>query len=371
MRAVHRWGLVAAACALAVIVPAGVRAWPVPDRDLSAAQVLALVRAGEGTAYSGTVETRGRLGLPVSDHFTDIADLLGGDTRLQVWWRSGQDWRVDKLLDTGEIDLFHHGDATVEWNYERAEARTSVDPPIRLPRDADLLPGPLAGRALVAATPSDVSRLDPRRIAGVDTVGLRVTPSDPRTSIDHVDLWADPTTGAVLALDAYGTGSQPALSTAFSSISLRTPRPSATAFRPAPGVRQSVDDILDIADAANQFAPFAPPQEVAGLARTTSSRGAVGIYGAGLTQLMALPLQARDAGYLTDQLKANGATLVHGTPLLRVGPLGVYLMTSDRPVEVGVDAQEGPTFAWLVTGTVTDQTLVQAAADLVAGAQFR
>src|SRR6476469_2020741 len=147
MRAVHRWGLVVAACALAVIVPAGVRAWPVPDRALSAAQVLALVRAGEGTAYSGTVETRGRLGLPISDHFTDIADLLGGSTRLRVWWRGGQDWRVDRLLDTGEVDLFHHGRATIEWDYERAEARTSVDPPIRLPRDADLLPGPLAARA--------------------------------------------------------------------------------------------------------------------------------------------------------------------------------------------------------------------------------
>src|SRR4051812_30460363 len=140
MRAVHRWSLVAATCALAVVVPAGVRAWPVPDRDLSAVQVLALVRAGEDTAYSGTVEVRGRLGLPVSDHFTDVADLLGGETRLRVWWRSGQDWRVDRLLDTGEVDLFHHGDATVEWDYERAEARTSIDPTIRLPRDADLLP---------------------------------------------------------------------------------------------------------------------------------------------------------------------------------------------------------------------------------------
>jgi len=371
MRAVHRWGLVAAACALAVIVPAGVRAWPVPDRNLSAAELLALVRAGEGTAYSGTVETRGQLGLPVSDHFTDIADLLGGSTRLRVWWRSSQDWRVDKLLDTGEVDLFHHGDATIEWDYERAEARTGIDPAIRLPRDADLLPGPLAARAVVAATPSDVSRLAPRRIAGVDTVGLRVAPSDPRTSIDHVDLWADPATGAVLALDAYGTDSQPALSTTFTSISLQTPRPSATSFHPAPHVRQSVDDILDIADAANQFAPFMPPEEVAGLAKTAHSRGAVGIYGAGLTQLMALPLQSRDAGDLADQLTTNGATLVHGTPLLRVGPLGVYLVTTHQPVEVGVDSPEGLTFAWLVTGTVTDQTLVQAAADLVAGAQFR
>jgi hypothetical protein len=361
MRAVHRWSLVAATCALAVVVPAGVRAWPVPDRDLSAAQLLALVRAGEDTGYSGTVETRGRLGLPVSDHFTDIADLLGGDTRLRVWWRSSQDWRVDRLLDTGEVDLFHHGDATIEWDYERGEARSGIDPAIRLPRDADLLPSALAGRAVVDVTPSEVTRLAPRRVAGVDTVGLRVHPADPRSSIDHVDLWADPSTGAVLALDAYGADTQPALSTAFTSVTLRTPRPSATSFHPAPGLRQTVDAVLDIADAANQFAPVTPPAELAGLPKAAYSRDAVGVYGAGLTQLMALPLQSRDAAYLAEQLRTNGAATVHGTPLLRVGPLGVYLVTSHHPFD----------FAWLVTGTVTDDTLVQAGRDLVAGARYR
>jgi hypothetical protein len=362
MRAVHRWSLVAATCALAVVVPAGVRAWPVPDRDLTAAQALALVRAGQDTAYSGTVETRGRLGLPISDHFTDIADLLGGDTRLRVWWRSGEDWRVDRLLDTGEVDLFHHGDATVEWDYERAEARTSIDPTIRLPRDADLLPPTLARRALLGATSSEVSRLAPRRIAGIDTVGLRVDPSDPRTSIDHVDLWADPATGAVLGVDAYGTGTQPALSSVFTSVSLRTPRPSATSFHPAPGVRQTVDDILDIADAANQFAPVRPPVAVAGLVRSPYSRKAVGVYGAGLTQMMALPLRPEDAGYLTHQLLTSGATEVNGAPLLRVGPLGIYLVTSHQPFK---------SISWLLTGTLTDQTLVTAGRDLMAGTRYQ
>jgi hypothetical protein len=361
MRAIHRWSFVAMACALAVAVPAGVRAWPVPDRDLSAAQLLARVRSGQDTAYSGMVETRGRLGLPVSDHFTDIADLLGGDTRLRVWWRSSQDWRVDRLLDTGEIDLFHQGGTTVEWNYERAEARTSVDPTIRLPRDADLTPPALARRALVGASPNDLTRLPARRIAGVDTLGLRIDPSNPRTSVDHVDLWADPDTGVVLALHAYGVGAQPALSTAFTSVSLSTPDPSTTSFQPAPGVHQSFDNVLDIADAANQFAPVTPPEQVAGLIKSAYSREAVGIYGSGLTKVMALPLQARDAGYLADQLRTSGARLVHRQPLLRVGPLGAYLVISHEPFD----------FAWLVTGTVTDQTLIRAGTDLVAGARFR
>jgi hypothetical protein len=361
MRPIHRWSLVALACALIALVPMTVRALPVHDQPVSAAQLLAHVRAGDDTAYSGMVETTGRLGLPVSNHFTDVADLLGGDTRLRVWWRGSGDWRVDKLLTTGEVDMFHHGDATIRWDYERAEARTSVDPSIRLPRDADLLPPTLARRALDGATPEEVTRLPARRIAGIDALGLRLRPSDSRTTIDHVDLWADPATGLVLDFAAYGDGSQPAISTAFTSISVSTPPANATTFHPAPGVRESVDDILDIADAANQFAPVVPPERIAGLRKSPASREAVGIYGAGLTQVMALPLQSRDAGYLADQLRTSGAATVAGALLLRAGPLGVYLVFSHDPFD----------FAWLLTGTVTDDTLVRAAADLQAGTSFR
>ena len=55
------------------------------------------------------------------------------------------------------------------------------------------------------------------------------------------------------------------------------------------------------------------------------------------------------------------ATEDHGLLLLRVGPLGVGLTFSHEPFD----------FAWLVTGTVTDDTLVQAARDLDAGTRYR
>jgi hypothetical protein len=361
MRPTHRWSLVALAVSLVVLVPMSVRALPVPDQSVSARELLARVQGSERTAYSGMVEVHGRLGLPVSDHFTDIADLLGSDTRMRVWWRSADAWRVDKLLPTGEVDLFHHGRATIRWDYERAEAQTGIDPQVRLPRDADLLPPALAHRALTDADPADVTRLPARRIAGHDTLGLRLQPSDPRTSIDHVDLWADPDTGLVLALDVYGDGPQPALSTAFTSVDLSRPPARATSFHAAPGVHQSVDDVLDIADAANQYAPVLPPATVAGLPRSASSRAAVGIYGSGLTQVMALPLQSRDAGYLADQLRTSGAREIDGQLVLRAGPLGVALTFSHEPFD----------FAWLVTGTLTDDALVQAAHDLDAGARYR
>ena len=361
MRPFHRWSLVALAVALVVLVPMTVRALPVHDEAISATDLLARVQDSGATSYSGEVEVHGRLGLPVSDHFTDIADLLGSDTRMRVWWRSNDDWRVDKLLPTGEIDLFHHGRAMIRWDYERAEAQTSIDPSIRLPRDADLLPPALAHRALTDADPGDVTRLPARRIAGHDALGLRLTPSDPRTSIDHVDLWADADTGLVLAVNAYGSGPQPVLSTAFTQLHLTTPAPTDTAFRAAPGVRVTVDNVLDIADAANQYAPVRPPDTVAGLPRSPSSRQAVGLYGTGLAQVLAVPLQSRDAGYLAEQLRKSGAKETDGLLVLRADPLGVALTFSHRPFD----------FAWLVTGTVTDATLAQAARDLDADARFR
>src|SRR3954453_21189690 len=275
MRPLHRWTFVALAVALVVLVPITVRALPLPDQPISARDLLARVQAGEGAGYSGTVEVQGRLALPVSDHFTDIADLLGSDTRMRVWWRNPAQWRVDKLLPTGEIDLFHHGRATIRWDYERAEAQSGIEPRIRLPRDADLLPPALARRALTGVDPADLTRLPPRRIAVHDALGLRLDPSAPRTSIDHVDLWADPHTGVVLALDAYGDASQPALRTAFTSVDLDRPASRATTFHAARGLRQTVDDVLDIADAANQYAPVLPPDSVAGLAKSASAQDAV------------------------------------------------------------------------------------------------
>ncbi len=291
MRPIHRWSLVALACALITLVPMAVRALPVPDQSVGAAQLLARMRAGEGTSYSGMVETSGRLGLPVSDHFTDVADLLGGDTRMRVWWRGSTDWRVDKLLATGEVDLFHHGDATIRWDYERAEARTSVDPEIRLPRDADLLPPALARRVLDGATAPEVTRLPARRIAGHRRPRAAAAPQRPA----HQHRPRRP-----VGRPRHRPGARPRRRTATrrsrrsprrSPASRcarrpRTPRPST----PAPGLRESVDDILDIADAANQFAPVTPPDRVAGLPKSPSSPDGVGIYGHGLTQVMALPL---------------------------------------------------------------------------------
>src|SRR3954447_1867076 len=173
MRPVHRWGLAAVATALLLLTPYVGRARPVHDPEVTTADLVALVRDSAAAPYSGNVEVQGRLGLPIADHFTGLAGLFGGHTRLRVWWRGSDDWRVDRLLETGEVDLFHHGERTTEWNYERREARISIDPGIRLPRDSDLLPPQVARRALEGVELRDMTKLPARRVADVDAAGLR------------------------------------------------------------------------------------------------------------------------------------------------------------------------------------------------------
>jgi hypothetical protein len=352
MRPVHRWGFAAVATALVLLTPYAGRARPTHDPDVDTSAVVAAVRGSADASYSGLVEVRGRLALPIADHFTDLADLFGGQTRLRVWWRGEDDWRVDRLLDTGEVDLFHQGPQTVEWNYERGEAEASIDPAIRLPRDSDLLPPEVARRALDGTDPADVSRLPMRRVAGVDAVGLRVTVADSRSTIRHVDLWVDPATGITLAVDVYGEGAEPTVSSAFTTFSADRPGIDVTSFRPSRGVPVRQDHIIDIADAADQFGFVRPPATLAGLGKDAGRAAAV--YGSGLTRLLALPLPGHEADQLAYRLFRSGAQRSQGRPLLRVGPLGVVI--SHTVGSRGI--------RWLLAGTLTDEALLEAAADL-------
>jgi hypothetical protein len=361
VRPIHRWTVVAGVFLLLALAPMAGRAFPATDRPLSAAQLLGLVRSGYDTPYSGTVEASGRLGLPFGDRFTDLADLFGGQTRLRVWWRGPTDWRVDRLTDSGEVDLFHHQNVTTQWDYERSRVSVGTDPEIRLPRDSDLLPPRTAEFLLGDADADHLSRIAPRRIAGHDALGLRLGVDDTRSTIDHVDLWADSDTGTVLAVDVYSSDAVPVVSTAFTSFSDGQPSEDVTRFRAPPGVHRQFEPLLDFADAANQYAPLTPPGILAGLVRSNPSGGGVGAYGDGPVRLLAVPLQRRDAAVLSGQLEHSGAQAQHGQQLLRVGPLGIMLTRLRQPFE----------FQWLLTGTVTDDALRRAAADLALGTTYR
>jgi hypothetical protein len=356
----RRWWLAAVVVAVVAGTPLVARALPVRAPGADAATIITRVRSAAHHPYSGQVVMNGNLDLPVTSRFTDIGSLLGERTTLRVWWRGRDAWRVDKLFVTGETDLLHSGGLTTEWSYETNRAVRSVDPDVRLPRTADLLPPALAARVLDGADDGTATRIGARRVAGISAPGVRIQPADPRSSVDHVDLWADPASGVVLRVDAYASGdTAPSFSSAFTSFSAATPDEARTRFVLPAGAKVSFEDVLDIADAANQYAPFAPPDRLAGLVRAATPSGAVGVYGSGLTRLLVIPLRHRDAHTLDDQLRRSDGVVESAVGLqLQAGPLGVLV-------------SEHGDFSWLVAGPVTPQTLVEAARDLLAGAALR
>jgi hypothetical protein len=360
MSAPRRWALVALVAALLVAAPLARRLVPAAESDLDAGALYALVDGSGDQPYTGYVETTGTLQLPVSDRFQSIGDLFGESTRLRVWWRDRSQWRVSQLLVGGETDLAHSGDVTTSYDYEEATSTTSYDPPIRLPRTSDLLPPEVARRLLGGDAPGSLSRLPARWVAGVSAAGLRVEGAR-RSSIGHVDVWVDPETGLALRVEVFARGARtPDFTSAFVDFSAEEPTGDEVTFRGTDGIARTFDDVLDIADAANQFAPFTPPGTIAGLRRSVDTGGAVGVYGEGLTQVLAIPVRDREAEPLREQIRGTPGSvdLPHGAAV-SVGPLGVLL--SGRSGDGG----------WLVSGTVTRDVLDRAAADLLEGTVTR
>lgn len=357
MTPARRWCLVVAGTVLLVATPAALRALPADDTDVTAGALLELVESADGQAWSGYVVTEGNLQLPDADRFNSVTALLGEQTRMRAWWQDDDHWRVAELLIGGERDLHGNDGTTIEWDYEQADATISDDPDIRLPRSSDLLPPVLGERLLRDASAADATRLPARRVAGIDAPGLRLEPSSELSSIGHADLWADPESGVPLRVEVYADGDDaPSFTSAFLDFSSERPDDPTVSFSPAPRVELDQDDVLDIADAANQYAPVTPPSVVAGLEKSATSDRAVGVYGEGMTQLIVIPLRDREADALRDQLVVTlGVVRSPGRLVVSVGPLGVVL--------TGPSGQGG----WLLAGTLTRDALARAAGDVESG----
>lgn len=357
-----RWLVVAVVAVALAAVPTLVRAIPPSGSNIGAVALAGRMRAAQDLGWSGEVSSQGSLSVPLtSSAFSSVARLLGSSSDLRVWWRGGSQWRVDRMLSTGEEDLARDGAGIVQWSYESDLATYTPYSAIRLPDDSDVVPVSLAARMLAGARPGELSRLPSRRIAGHSAAGLRLVPADRRSTIGHVDLWGEDRTGLPLRVDVYavGGGATPVLSTQVTSIDLSRPAASTTSFELTPGVHFSRGTALDEAAGANAFAPFVPPATVARLPRLGNELdfGAVGFYGRGPTAILAIPLRGFVADALGDQLRKSRSARDDGTSIsLEAGPISVRL----------ADVAGGH---FLLAGTVTPATLAQAATSLDHGVQ--
>lgn len=356
MKAARRWSLVGIGVVLLVTTPMLVRALPADDPHTSAETLLEQIRGSRSVPYSGYAESLGNLDLPVNDRFSGTADLVGQRTRIRTWWRTADDWRVDVVRATGETGLYRDARTTTRWVYESARATQMPNADVRLPNASDLVPPTLARRVLSGAKADEVSRLPAERIAGRTAPGLRLVPRDEQSAIDHVDIWADNATGLPLRVALVGKDDvRPSLSSTFLDVSTREPAAPTTRFTPPPGVEPEFDDAIDIAAAADRFAPVTPPARLAGLeSRRDNPVGAVGLYGRGPTFLIAVPLWGRAARPLREQLSTTpGVQVTTAGSRLAAGPLSLLLTPPGRRGQ-----------AWLLAGTVTEETLATASAEL-------
>lgn len=381
MTPLRRWLVVALVVAAMVAIPVVPRLWPVGDSDVSASALLRQVQDAEGHPYSGFVQTTGTLQLPSTDQFGDIGSLLEGITRVRVWWQGDDAWRVDQIETAGETDLVHTGLQTTQYDYAKARAVTSTDPPIRLPRNADLLPPSLTRTVLSGVRSDEVTRVPAERIAGITAPGLRLDPASSQTTIDHIDLYADPASGVPLRVEVYDAADgHPAFTTSFVGFDSSRPATSLVTFQRPAGIDGGFESTLDIADAVNQYAPLQVPASAAGLARSATSSGAVGIYGSGVTRFIAIPLRDREAVPLRASLqKTVGSRLVDvgAQPYFATSQSGV---ASRPPRLVGTTVSSGPLTVlltgnhsdggWLLAGTVTVAALRAAAHDLAVGTRY-
>jgi hypothetical protein len=356
-----RWLLVAAITVGLAAAPALVRAVPPSDSDVGATTLAHRIRAAHDVGWSGEVSSLGALQVPISTSaFSSVARLLGERTDLRVWWRTPTNWRVDRMRGTGESDLVRDGGLVVRWNYESNRVNFTPYSSIRLPDDADVVPVELAHRLLAGATAKELSRIPSRRIAGHSAAGLRLVPSDARSTVTRVDIWADDASGLPLQVDVYGVGaSRPVLSTRLIALSLEKPTKKQANFALSSGIDFSRGVALDDAAGANAFAPFIPPQRVAGLPRLGAALdfGAVGVYGRGPTAILAIPLRDFVARGLRTELRKSQSSRDEGTRIaLEIGPISVLL----------ADVADGH---FLIAGTVTPATLLDAAKDLESGVQ--
>ena len=353
-----RWLVVLATASALVITPLLINARPASTSQTSVVALAERVQGSRGIGWSGFVESSGTLDVPDSESFANLAELLGETNKLRVWWRNEEDWRVDRIRSTGETDLFRQGGYSIRWVFESETATFSPISKVRLPDASDLLPPTLGRSMLQGARGTELTSLPPRRVAGIDAAGLRLVPAETGTSVRQVDIWVDPQSGLPLQVELYGADEKrPVLSTVLRELSVGTPLDGVTRFAQAAGVRLNYEESVDVAAAANAFAPADLPASLGGLnSRTGEDPSAVGIYGRGPTTLIALPLRREVAGPLRRRLRES--TTAQETD--------VGTVTSVGPVGLLLTPYRGDGSRFLLAGTVTSEVLTRAATDLLA-----
>jgi hypothetical protein len=350
-----RWLVVGGGVALLVTLPVVVGALPASDSSVPAVALLDQVRASTTVPYEGYAEARGRIGLPDVPRAGRVVALLGETTRMRAYVAGPERWRVDELTPIGERDLYHQSWGTWLWDSgERRAVATVGEAAVRFARPADLLPPELGRRVAAAAEPGEVGRLPARRVAGVEAVGLRITPRSPDTTVGRADLWADPRSGLPVRVELTARGAAtPILTAAFLDLRRRAPEPDLLRFDPPGDAEVQTDPTPDVARAIDRFSPFVLPDQLAGQPRRTQVARAASTYGRGFDLVAVLAFPA--------QLSFRTREFLDKVPA-KAGPWGTASVVS-TPLLNGMVFERGEV-AYALAGTVPQPVLERVATEL-------
>jgi hypothetical protein len=204
------------------------------------------------------------------------------------------------------------------------------------------------------------SLIAPVRVAGQRAAGLRMTPADPASTVGHVDIWADPSSGLPLLVEIFSRGSaRPALESQFFQVSPWRPDPRVLTPVRASGTGFTVTRAGSLAGALSNLGLVALPAELAGRNRLPVQPGfeSIGVYGGGLTTFVVLGVRGSAGRNLIPDAVSAG-----GTPLAIASGTGVVI--GAPLINAVIVRPPGFFVTFLLAGTVSVQLLEQAATTL-------
>jgi outer membrane lipoprotein-sorting protein len=214
--------------------------------DKSPAEVLEFVQQNRVSALSGTIEQKADLGIPAipsgltasNAGLASALELLTGTHRARVFLNGPSQARVQVLDRLGERDAIRNGNDVWLYSSDKHTA-THVTLPDKAaaPHAPALTPAQLAQRFLAAIDPSTTVTVGRDvTVAGRSAYNLVLTPRTSDTLVGSVSIAVDGRTGLPLGVTVKARGQEdPALSVAFTSLTIGAPDAGLFSFTPPKG----------------------------------------------------------------------------------------------------------------------------------------
>jgi outer membrane lipoprotein-sorting protein len=241
------------AVAVPAVIAVGVLAVPLqagaavdlPEKSPQA--VLELAAGSTVDTFSGTLEQTSDLGLPelpstgdaATGEFADALDLLSGDHTVRVYQNGAEQSRVQVQDTMSERNLIQNGSDL--WLYDSADNTVTHT---TLPAGAEAetpeksyTPAELAQTFLDEVSPTTIVSLgENTQVAGRSAYELVLTPNTDATLVGSVAIAVDAENGMPLRVEVdAGDATEPAISVAFTSLSLQAPAADLFDFTPPEG----------------------------------------------------------------------------------------------------------------------------------------